>query len=328
MERKPLVSIIIPARNEEKFIDKCLKSLVSNSYENKEIIVVDGMSKDRTREIVKKYEVRLIDNPERYTSYALNLGIKNAKGQIVMIAGAHTTYSENYISSCVDKIVNDKCEISGGQVITFSGSNTSKAKAIASVISHPFGVGNSKYRINFNKEAYVDTVAYGLYKKELFEKVGLFNEKLIRNQDIEMNLRLKKSGARIMLVPEAKAFYYARDKIISLMKNNFGNGFWVIMGRKYAKYAFSIRHLVPFVFVIFLISMLFLFNLLKWIYLPVLSVYFLLDLFSSIQIGIKNKSFKIFFWGLIIFPILHVSYGLGSLWGLLSFVLKKANKEV
>ncbi|SHH44943.1 glycosyltransferase family 2 protein [Thermosipho atlanticus] len=322
MREVPLVSIIIPTRNEEKFIEKCLNSIIENDYPEKEIIVVDGMSDDNTRQLVEKYPVRVIDNPDKYTPQALNKGIRNATGKIIMIAGAHTIYSKNYISSCVRRIVEDKCDIAGGQVLTICRTNTSKSKAIAGILSHPFGIGGAKYRLQGNKEVFVDTVAYGLYKKELFEKAGLFNEKLIRNQDIEMNLRLKKLGARILLVPEAKAYYYARNNISSLVRNNFENGFWVLFGRKFAETPFSIRHLVPFFFVLFLISMIFMFSILKWLYLPVLILYVFLDFFSAIQIARNLKDVMSFFWLIILFPILHISYGIGSLCGALSFFLK------
>ena len=322
------VSIVIPTRNEEKHIEKCINSILENDYPEKEIIVVDGMSNDKTRKILKKYkEIKLIDNPDKITPIALNIGIKNSSGDYVMIAGAHSTYSKNYISECVKKLDENKCDIAGGKVVTIPGNNTKKALAISKVLSHPFGIGGAKYRINPQKEIYVDTVAYGIYKKEVFKKVGFFNPKLVRNQDIEMNLRIKNSGFKILLVPTAKSYYFARDNFKDLFKNNFQNGLWVILSTKYAKKAFSFRHLVPLFFVLFLISIIFVYQIpiLKLIYFSILSLYLFLTLFFSLKISLKEKSLSIFFYSFVSFLTLHLSYGLGSIVGIFKILFNHKN---
>ncbi|KAF2955575.1 glycosyltransferase family 2 protein [Marinitoga sp. 38H-ov] len=320
------VSIIIPTLNEEKYIEKCLNSLIENDYENKEIIIVDGLSTDNTKEIIDRIknennniDIKIIDNELKITPVALNIGIKEATGDYIMIAGAHTTYSKNYISACIKRLEENKCDIAGGLVITQPGKDTAIAKAIANVLSHPFGVGGAKYRTCNEKEEYVDTVAYGIYKKEVFEKAGLFKPELKRNQDIEMNLRLKKIGMRIMLIPEAKSYYYARDNYNDLFKNNFLNGLWVILSTHYSKKAYSIRHIVPLIFVLFLIlgTIASIFSgIIRIPFLIILSFYVFLSIFFSLKIAIKNKDFKLFFPMLFSFWILHISYGLGSIYGL------------
>ncbi|WGS66039.1 glycosyltransferase family 2 protein [Marinitoga aeolica] len=319
------VSIIIPTFNEEKYIEKCINSLIENDYENKEIIIVDGMSEDKTREIIKEYQnkenldIKIIDNEQKITPVALNLGIKAATGDYIMIAGAHTTYSKSYISACVKRLDENKCDIVGGIMITKPGKETTIAKAISHILSHPLGIGNAKYRLENSKEEYVDTVAYGIYKKEVFEKVGLFVPQLKRNQDIEMNLRLKKSGMKIKLVPEAKSYYYARDNYKDLFKNNFQNGLWVILSTHYSKKGFSLRHIIPLLFVLFLI-----FGTIASIFSPIvripffiiLSIYLVLTIYFSLEISLKNKNLKLFLPSLLSFWILHISYGLGSFYGL------------
>ncbi|WP_126993690.1 glycosyltransferase family 2 protein [Thermosipho globiformans] len=320
------VTIVIPTRNEEKHIEKCINSILENDYPEKEIIVVDGMSIDKTREILKGYkDIKIIDNSEKITPIALNIGIENATGDYIMIAGAHSTYSKNYISECIKRLDEGKCEIAGGRVITKPGSDTKKAIAISKVLSHPFGIGGARYRINPQKAMYVDTVAYGIYKREVFEKVGTFNPNLVRNQDIEMNLRIKNAGMRILLVPNAESYYYARDNFKSLFKNNFQNGLWVILSTKYAKKAFSLRHLVPLFFVFFLLSILFVyrFTFLKIVYFSILALYLFLNMFFSIKIALKEKSLKIFFYSFISFLILHISYGLGSFVGIFKRLFSK-----
>lgn len=320
------VSIVIPTLNEEKYIDKCLNSLIANDYENKEIIIVDGLSDDNTKEIVNQIKnennninIRIIDNELKITPVALNLGIREATGDYIMIAGAHTTYSKNYISACIKRLEDNKCDIAGGTVITKPGKETTIAKSIANVLSHPFGVGGAKYRTGNEKEEYVDTVAYGIYKREVFEKVGLFKPELKRNQDIEMNLRLKKAGMRIMLVPEAKSYYYARDNYKDLIKNNFQNGLWVILSTHYSKKAYSLRHIIPLLFVLFLIlgTIASIFSpIIRIPFLIILSLYLILSIYFSINVAMKNKNLKLFFSTLLSFWILHISYGLGSIYGL------------
>ncbi len=328
MKELPKVSVVIPVRNEENFVGKVLDSILNNDYpkENLEILVVDGMSEDKTREIVKSYSekysfIKLIDNPHRYTPHALNIGIDNMSGEIMMIAGAHTTYSENYISECV-KTIQNGYDVAGGVMVTLPRSNNPKAIAIARVLSHPFGTG-AKYRTREVKRVEeVDTVAYALYKKEIFDKVGKFNENLIRNQDIEMNLRIRRNGGKIALVPNAKSYYYARDTFKALWKNNFENGYWVIKSTKYAEMPFSVRHLVPLMFVMFLIlgSILSLFSMMaRFIFLSILALYFLIILISSAGIGIKEKSFEVFLYSLVVFVVLHMAYGVGSIKGLIFY---------
>jgi cellulose synthase/poly-beta-1,6-N-acetylglucosamine synthase-like glycosyltransferase len=332
----PKVSVVVPVRNEEKFISKVLDSLIKNDYpkDKMEILVVDGMSEDRTREIVKEYSkkytfIKLLDNPYKYTPHALNIGIDNMSGEILMIAGAHTTYSKNYISECV-KAIQKGYDVAGGVMITLPRSDSPKAIAIARVLSHPLGTG-AKYRTRQVKEIEgVDTVAYALYKKEMFEKFGKFNENLIRNQDIEMNLRIKRRGGKTALVPTAKSYYYARDSFRSLWKNNFENGYWVVKSLEYAKIPFSFRHIVPMLFVLFLIFggiFSFFSHIVDLVFFSLLSVYLLAILAASASIFIKEKDFLIFVHSFVSFLTLHLSYGLGSLVGLIEFGIKGRSKK-
>lgn len=321
----PIVSVIIPTRNEEKFIEKCINSLLNTDYpkEKIEILVVDGLSEDNTREIVKKLSqkhknIKLLTNYKKKKSPALNIGIKNSSGEIILIADAHSTYQKNYILKNVEHLLTSDAHNVGGVINVLPRRNSSKAKAISLCLSHPFGTGGASYRRKITEPKYVDTVPFGCYKREVFEKLGGFNEKLDRNMDIEFNLRMKKNGYKIMLFPDIKINYFARDNFKDLFKNNFQNGLWVILSTKYAKKAFSFRHLVPLFFVLFLISILFIFKftILKTFYFSVLGLYLILNIFFSLKIAVKEKSFLIFFYSFLSFLILHISYGLGSLVGI------------
>ena len=213
-----LVSIIIPCYNEEKYISQCLNSLLSNNYpkESLEILVIDGISNDDTREIVKSYLkkylfIKMIDNPYTVQVKGLNLGLKLAKGKIIIRCDSHAVYPNNYISEIVKWHNKNIADNIGGIWDTVPGGNTIIAKAIAFAMSHPIGVGFS-YRTSRNeKERYVDTVPFGSWKKDIFNEVGFFDDNFIRAQDLEHNIRMKKMGKKILMLPWLKIKYFARD---------------------------------------------------------------------------------------------------------------------
>jgi len=201
------------------------------------------------------------------------------------------------------------------------------ALAIAEILKHPFGIGGARYRIGVEEKTYVDTVAYGIYRREIFENIGVFDERLIRNQDIEFNLRLQRAGYRIMCIPQAVAYYYARDSYAKLWSNNFGNGFWVTYSRKFVKGAYSLRHLIPLFFVIYLISLALFLCLpisiaFKTIWLFPAVLYASLDVIFSTNIAGEKMMMRLAPGIFLAFFILHISYGIGSLYGVLKAFFK------
>jgi len=320
------VSIIIPCRNEERFIEKCLDSLIKQDFpkENLEILVVDGNSKDKTKDIIKEYIqkypfIRIIDNKEKYTPFGLNMGIKKAKGDIIVRMDAHAKYGNDYISKCVKYLKEYNADNVGGVLRTIPSNNSPIAKAIAICLSHFFGAGNSYFRTGSKKPIEVDTVFGGCYRKEVFNKIGLFNEKLIRSQDIELNRRLKASGGKILLVPDITAYYYPQSNLADFFEHNFIDGVWTTYPLKFGIRIFSLRHLIPLFFVLslflFLIFSLF-FPITILLFDLIFGIYIILSLFFSIKISIKN-GFKYFFLIPIVFLSRHIGYGLGSIWGLI-----------
>lgn len=330
----PFVSVVVPCRNEEKFIQLCLDSIVGNDYpkDKREILVVDGYSEDQTKKILAQYalenpDICVIHNPNKITAAALNIGIKQAKGEYLLWMSAHNTYPKEYISKCIKAIKDYGVDNVGGRIIPQARTLSVFAKAIIKVISHPFGVGNSRFRTSCQKPVEADTVFGGCYHRDVFEKVGLFNEKLIRGQDMEFNLRLKKSGGKILLVPDIYSYYYARSSLISFFRHNFINGVWVIYPFKYTKHMpVSSRHLIPLGFVLSIII-----SLILTFYSPIFSyllggimfVYLLLNYYFSLQISVQEKNIKFLFSLPVVFMFLHFSYGLGSLYGILSIFLHK-----
>jgi glycosyltransferase involved in cell wall biosynthesis len=319
------LSVVIPCFNEEKHIEKCILSLLDNGFaqEKMEVLVVDGMSKDKTRILVgqlnKKYaQVRLIDNPKQKTPFALNLGIQNAGGDYIMIASAHSSFDKGYIQTMFDEMQRLNADVVGGVMETKIKNNTSTSAAIQSVLSHKFGVGNATFRIGTDDAIETDTVPFGLYRADLLKSIKGYDERLIRNHDIEMSKRILANGGKIFLTPKAKCYYYARETWTKLAKNNFDNGKWNLITAYYTRNfaSLSLRHFIPLFFVTSLIIPTLL-SLIFWpfILLSVLSfgLYFLTLVFIISKMDRGETSFFHLLWTFI---VLHVSYGIGSFLGL------------
>ena len=323
------VSIIIPCRNEEKYIGRCLDSIIAQYYpkEKLEILVIDGMSEDGTRKIVKKYSkkyhfIKLLENPKRFTPFGLNIGVKNARGEIIMRMDTHTTYEKDYISKCLKYLKEYNVDNVGGIMKTLPAKNTLLAKAIANCLSHRFGSA-SGFRLGSKEPKLVDTVFGGCYKREVFDKIGLFNENLIRSQDLEFNLRLRRAGGKIFLVPEIISYYYPSSDLKNFLKHNFLDGIWAIYPLKFIKIPFSFRHYIPFLFVLSLIGTGLLgifFPILFYLFLFTIGLYFLVNIYFSIRVTLKEKELGYLFLMPIIFSVRHIGYGLGSIFGLIKIL--------
>ena len=331
MKKTPLISIIVPTLNEEKYIAQCLNSILEANYtkESMEVFVVDGMSQDMTREIVQAYHekyssIRLLENQDSYTPVGMNLGINASKGEYIFILSAHAQYDSDYFMKLVENIEKLDADCVGGVLITDVKNKNKKSNAIKEVLMHKLGVGNASFRIGSNQIKEVDTVAFGCYKRTSFEKYGLFNEKLIRNQDIEFNKRIINGGGKIYLIPEITCTYFARENFMDLAKNNYANGFWNILTAYYTKTlnSLSLRHFVPLLFVLSLIIPL-LGSLItpRILWIALFSLVSYLSLVIIISFRIKNSSNTIGYL-IMSFLTLHLSYGWGSLMGILSLLKK------
>jgi len=331
---KPYVTVIIPCRDEEKFINKCLDSIIANNYPKNrlEVLVVDGMSDDRTQRIVKEYVqnysyIRLLNNPKKITPCGLNIGIKNSKGELVLWMSAHNEYEKEYISKCVKYLKKFNADAVGGIIKTRPRKDNLTEKSICTAMSHPFGVGKSIHKIGSKDPQWADTAFGVCYKREIFEKIGTFNEKLVRGQDMEFSLRLKKAGLKTLLSPDIVSYYYPRTEFKSFIKHNFTNGVWAILPFKYSSIMpVSWRHLVPFVFVSSIIIMGVLsifFQTFFWLFLSIIGLYFLVNIYFSTKIFIKERNLIYLLAMPIIFASLHMGYGLGSIWGVLKIIVSK-----
>lgn len=327
------VSVVIPCRNEKSYIRKCIDSFLNQSYPKDlyEILICDGMSDDGTRDIIKEYQnkydnVKLIDNKGLSAPKGMNEGIKYSEKDAIIIFGAHAYADEDFISENIKALTSNEVGCVGGPIETINENN--KGASISMAMSSPFGVGNALFRYA-KEETFVDTVAFGCYRKEVLNEIGYFDEELVRNQDDELNFRVIKSGNKILLSPKIKSYYYSRSSLKKLWKQYYQYGFWKVrVMQKHGKPA-SLRHLVPATFVItnILGAVLSLFN--KYIFyfwMLELALYVFCDIIFSCKLIKKNKNIKkhIFF----IFPILHISYGIGFVKGLFNFYIIKSKKAI
>lgn len=332
-----MISIIIPCRNEKKYIAKCLDSIIAGTYLLKdqiEILIVDGMSDDGTREIIEHYLksysfIIFLDNVKKITPAALNIGIAKAKGEIILRMDAHVVYPPDYISSLISWLKTTGVDNVGGVCVTCPANKTLTAQAIAIALSHPFGVGNSYFRIGLTQPRHVDTVPFGCYKREVFDHIGMFDEELIRNQDDEFNLRLIKRGGRILLLPEIKSYYFARESLSKLWRMYYQYGYFKPLVIRKIGSVITIRQLVP---VLFVLSLLVTGILAPWsdIIMSGLEViiisYMAVNIGFSVQVAVQQRM-RCALMLPITFLVLHLSYGLGFLRGMIDFFFWKHRRR-
>jgi len=329
---RPFVSIIIPCRNEEKFIGKCLDSIIANDYpkDRLEVFVVDGRSEDSTRQILQSYGdaheyITLLDNPKRITPCAFNIGINCAKGEVIILMGSHSTYKEDYISNCVACLRKYNAENVGGIVKILPRNETRFGKAIVQAMSHPFCTGPAYYKTGVDRPRWVDTVFGGCYRKDVFERIGLFNEALARGQDMEFNVRLRKAGGRILLMPSIISYYYPRSSFMSFCRHALRNGVWAIYPLKFTNHIpVSGRHFVPLLFVVSLVTtgaLSFLSYWFLWLFGLILGSYTILTLYFSVKLAIQEREVSYSVTLPVVFSAFHFCYGLGSIWGAIKLLL-------
>ena len=329
---RPLVSVIVLCRNQDRFIARCLESVIAQTYpkEKLEVLVVDGKSEDASATIVHGYAqrypfIRLVENPKRVTPAAMNIGIGNAKGDIIIILGAHSVYPPDYAEKCVSYLEQYGADNVGGIRRAMPANNTRTANAIALTFSSFFGVGNARYQTGAKEPRPVDTVFGGCYRKEIFKKIGLFNEKLVRSQDMELNIRLARAGGKIILVPDLVVSYFPKSTLKDFFVHNVKDGIWAILPLKYGAAPLKLRHFTPLLFVTTLLMSAVLtpwYPPLIFITLAVLALYLSAMSIASFAIVLREKRPALFPFLVAAFAVRHFGYGIGSLIGLVKPVAR------
>jgi succinoglycan biosynthesis protein ExoA len=321
----PRVSVIVACRNEEAHIEACVHSIVGQDLppSDFELIIVDGMSEDNTRSILKrmaqKYTcIQLMDNPFKVKPYALNIAILVARGQFVAILDAHTEYACDYLSACL-KLFEEHPEVScvGGPII--SRGKGMFGRATAAVMSHPAGVGNAKHRLP-GYEGYAEGACFPMFRKEIFAKVGLFDESLTRNQDDEFNYRLAISGEKIFISPRVSCTYFVRETPSQLFRQYFGYGFWRVAVLRKHRLPASVRQLVPPIFISLMLTVAFVGLLLPAWWRLTAGALPLLYIVTLLVVGITQRG-KSGWRVAVLFPvaaaIMHMAYAAGFVRGLI-----------
>lgn len=323
------LSIVIPCRNERPYIKECIDAILSSKsidLSQVNIYVVDGMSDDGTREIIQEIiqqtpNIHLVDNFQQVTPFAFNLGIyAGGKVDFVQIIGARHIISDNYLAKCISILKNDSsiwCV--GGRIVNEFVNET--GEIISKVMSTSFGMGLGNFR-TLEKSGFTDTVTSPMYPYWVFEKIGFFDEELIRNQDDDFNFRVTQAGGKIYYEHTIHLKYYVRATYKGLWRQFFQYGYWKVYVNKKHKALTTFRQLIPPFFVVYLILLLLTMMAPKFFLatLTPLLLYIFLATLISFNVH-KRFQLKSFIQTLITFPIIHISYGLGYLKGIIDFLL-------
>lgn len=342
MTETPFITVVMPIRNESDFIARSLGAVLRQDYphDRMEVLIADGMSTDNTRAVVNQtaaqhpdIPVTIVDNPAKFVPKGLNKLHDLARGDIIVRVDGHCEVEPDYVSRCVEHILNDHVDAVGGPIETIG--STPLGEAIAIAMSSPFGVGNSEFRTVKDRTMLVDTVPFPAYTRKAIETAGPYNEQQVANQDDEYNFRLRELGFKILLCSDIRSRYYSRSTIPKLWRQYYRYGYWKVPVLQAHPQQMSVRHLVPFAFVLTTLSGALLApfsKIIRIFWFAALVLYAVANLGASISTARKAG------WSHLlrlppIFAILHTSYGLGFLMGLVkfapsSFQPNKSNKPL
>jgi len=317
-------------RNEAQFIEAALQSLLQQYCPDFdfEVLVVDGMSSDGTAEIVDQIakvdsRVKLLMNERKNTPFAFNIGLKESNGEFVGIFGAHTSYRQDYISVCLSELTEHDVTGCSGQIITRHANDSVQAKLVAWSLSHWFG--SSTRSVRTQPDGFRDAVPYPIMNKHALIAVGGYDEQLNRNQDNDMNQKLRSRGYRLYLTKKTQCEYFVKATVRSLLRYAFHAGYWNVISFRKNRASMRLRHFVPFVFVVALLcaftvaaaAPFALSRHQKWLLVPFFLItysHLLIGLLAGIQVAVREKSLAALALPLV-FIGFHISYGLGTLWG-------------
>jgi succinoglycan biosynthesis protein ExoA len=323
----PAVSIIVPCRNEKDHIESSVRSILAQQSVpgGIEIIVSDGMSDDGTGTILRQLEkedprVRVIENPGRIATSGLNAAIRTAHGKIIIRMDAHTRYASDYIRQCVAVLRETGADNVGGPWVAEGQGYV--GRAIAAAFQSPFAVGGARGH-NPTYEGLVDTVYLGCWPREVFDRIGLFDEELVRNQDDEFNLRLRRAGGKIWQSPKIRSWYRPRGSVTALFRQYAQYGYWKVRVIQKHKIPSSVRHLIPSFFIVALAALAVMSpwsQIAVWCWIGLAGLYSVCNVTASLLTANDSD------WSLspilpVVIACYHFGYGLGFLRGVWDFVI-------
>jgi glycosyltransferase involved in cell wall biosynthesis len=321
----PLFSFIIVARNASPYISGTLSDFLKQDYplDRVELILVDGRSSDDTRHIMenfaeahKELKVKVLDNPRKTLSCGWNVALANAKGDIILRVDAHSSIPPDFISKNFEAIFSGEDIVGGPRISRVHKGAWPGLLSLAE--GSKFGSGLAEYR-NPGNPKHVDTLAHASYKRRVFEKVGGYDERLVRNQDNEIHYRMKKAGFRLFFSPAIKSYHSPRSTLLGILKQKYGNGFWVGIIMGIHSRCFGLRHVVPALFVGALALAFVLGMIWNWFPFILISVSYgacaiVFTIEALLKAPLKTKPFCLFLP--FIFFLMHASYGMGTFAGL------------
>ena len=331
-EKVKYISIIIPVRNEEQRIEGTLNSIISSNFplDQIEVLIVDGNSEDSTLKIIKSYEnkilIKIIHNKLKFVSSSFNLALNKSRGEIIFRIDGHCEIEPDFLSRCIKLLNKKNIDIAGGCIETVSHGLIGNVIAVAQ--SSFFGVGGVRFRNSkSNKGSYVNTLAFGAHKREIFSEIGGYDEDMICNQDDDFNFRAIQAGKKIWLDPQIKTKYFSRTSYIKLFKQYFYYGYYKVRGIQKRRQIISIRHIVPSIYIISLIITIIGGHIFSniWLSYSILVIYLFTNICASLFASKRIFDFPMLF---ISFWILHISYGLGFIWGLIKFMFYWKNNKL
>lgn len=326
------LSIGIVANNEETFLPNLLNDLKAQKYPHRliEIVLIDSNSTDGTKAAMEKfqkenmdfYNIQVLDNPKRIQAAGWNIAIQNFTGDVLARIDAHTKVTPEY-SLKVMKDIQDGEMVVGGIRPAIIERETSWTNVLLQVENSLFGSSINSSRRSEEK-AYVKTMFHAAYRREVLDKVGLFNEKLLRTEDNEFHYRIREAGYTLRYDPSIISYQYARSDFKRMIKQKYGNGYWIGLTLKACPGCISIYHLVPFVFIVAivftsLVSLIGIWQLsmLMW------GLYGIFAITNTIISGVQKGFYLQHLIMPILFLILHVSYGIGTFVGIAKNIVGK-----
>lgn len=319
------VAIVIPTLNEERFISRCLNSIIKQTYEfeKMDVMIIDGGSNDKTKDIVTEYQkshqnIRFIENKKKIQSVAFNIGLKKSTAPYIIRLDAHAEYDSKYISLCIENLKQDEKRGNvGGRCIILPFNQSVWAQTNAILNHSRFGIGGAAFRVS-NEAHNTDSVPFGAFPRKIIEKIGGMREDLPRGEDNEYNSRIRKAGYKIFFDPNIISSYFARPTLGASCKQMYANGNSIGYLYYIDREAIGIRHLVPLLFVVsglFSIIISVLWSPFCYVFCGGLALYLIADAMASIM-GAKDNvkcTLPLF----ILFFCVHVSYGMGTIAGLI-----------
>lgn len=333
------ITIVVACRNEIHHIRSFVDSILAQDFHGLgwEAIIADGLSEDGTREVLAEYgarhpQLRMIDNPGRIVSTGLNAAIRAARGELIIRMDAHTHYAPDYCVLCMETLESTGADNVGGPART--NATGVYARAVAAAYHSRFCTGASFHNLDY--EGWVDTVTYGCWRRSTFDRIGLFDENLVRNQDDELNLRLVRAGGKIWQNPRIMSWYSPRTTLSGVFRQYFQYGFWKVAVIRKHKIPASWRHAVPVLFVLMNLGLLSLIPvaigfdspqlavIFAALWLLMIACYGLANLVASV-IAARSAGWDLLFYLPAAFATYHFAWGLGFFIGLFKILPKRAH---